>query len=279
MQLQIETCNICNAACVFCPYPQMKRPKGTMSRSLFEKIIDEAATVPAIDHVTLTGLGEPLLDPMIVDRIYYIRRKLPAVPIDLYTNGSNLTPQYAALLGMAGLSVLYVSLNAVNGQQRADIMRLNDFAKVKANVEAVIRDKSIPKVVVKAVMSKDLFEVGDNVQFVEDWGGEWDKGGHAFLHLEGNWAGATFKSRRTHEKACSRVLGQIMVLWDGRVSLCCFDGEGEVIFGDLNKETLREMYQRDPALTYRTLHNEGRRTERDPSGEYRLKLCPTCTAI
>jgi hypothetical protein len=62
-----------------------------------------------------------------------------------------------------------------------------------------------------------------------------------------------------------------MVLWDGRVSLCCFDAEGAVILGDLKTQTLREVFGGDKAVGIRLAHVEGRRQE--------LPLCNTCTAI
>jgi len=272
MQLQLETVAHCNAACVFCPYPSMARKRGTMSMDLFERIIDDGVQLPLLDHFTLTGLGEPLLDPNIAARVAYIRERTPHM-IDLFTNGSFLTERVVEDLIFAGISVIYVSLNALRKEQRQQIMRLDDFDKVVANCDRAIEltKGTRTRVIVKAVREKDLFYDDEPERFIERWGGDWQRGGHAFLHLEGNWAGAIRPVRVTPTVACARALTEIMVLWDGRVSLCCFDGEGEVIFGDLNKQTIREVYNGPAALAYRTAHVEGRRAE--------LPLCRTCTAI
>ena len=72
-------------------------------------------------------------------------------------------------------------------------------------------------------------------------------------------------------QSCARAFGQIMVLWDGRVSLCCFDGEGDEILGDLKTQTIREVYNAGRALEIRTAHAEGRRGE--------IPLCRNCTSI
>lgn len=272
--LQIETTNVCNADCVFCPYSVMHRPKGTMDLDLFKRIIDEAATVPVITGLTLTGLGETLLDRFLVDRIKYARKMLlPGVGIDLYTNGSLLRPKLTDQLIEAGLTVLYVSLNATTAEKRFEIMKLQDFEQVTAYTQyALSRQRDGFKVVVKGIASKDLMEVGEHEQFQQNWGGDWDKGGAAYLHLEGNWAGSVGAPMRTKPRtACNRALGQIMVLWDGRVSLCCFDAEGAVILGDLKTQTLREVFGGDKAVGIRLAHVEGRRQE--------LPLCNTCTAI
>lgn len=288
IQLQIETTNVCNADCCFCPYSVMHRPKGTMDLALYKRIVDEAATVAVIEKLTLTGLGETLLDRFLVERIRYARRVLPkGVSIDLYTNGSLLRPKMTDALLEAGLDVLYVSLNATSREKRLEIMQLDDFEQVVGYTQYAIKafeaaalakgfppavDRKTLRVIVKGIASKDLMEVGEHEQFQNQWQGDWEKGGAAYLHLEGNWAGSVGAKMRTRPRsACGRALGQIMVLWTGEVSLCCFDAEGAVILGDLRTQTLREVYGGQPALGIREAHMEGRRGE--------LPLCATCTAI
>jgi len=272
MQLQLECTNVCNAACLFCPYPTMKRAKGTMSMELFRKLIDEATTIPLIDHITITGLGEPLLDRFLVERIRYIRAKMPAVLVDLFTNGSLLKPKLIDQLYEAGLSVLYVSLNAVDREKRNAIMALDDYDQVVEAIEYALTDKPKWKVVVKGIVSKDLMETGDNEAFVKLWRGPFSEGGNAFLHLEGNWAGAVGPPMRLKPKeSCHRALGQLMVLQDGRMSLCCFDSEGDVTLGNLNTQSLREVYNGPLALGIREAHRDGRRGE--------IPLCAGCTGI
>jgi hypothetical protein len=111
----------------------------------------------------------------------------------------------------------------------------------------------------------DLLDVGGGEKFMQQWG---DNG---FIHLEGNWAGNMWDARLKQKGACHRINDQIMVLQDGRVSLCCFDGDGDVILGDLNTQTIREVFMDRMASIYRMAHAEGRRGE--------LKLCSTCTTI
>jgi sulfatase maturation enzyme AslB (radical SAM superfamily) len=274
LQLQVEPINVCNADCVFCPYGEMKRAKGKMSMELYKKIIDDAANLPLINHLTLTGLGETLLDPHIVERVTYARQKMmPGVLIDLYTNGSNLTNEKAEALAKAGLGVLYVSLNAVNADARRQIMRLNDFDKVKKYTRDAINimEPLGTKVRVKTIVSKDLMQGEELEEFIKEWDGRHEDGGHAFCHLEGNWAGSMYDVRVHQNSACSRALKEIMVLSDGRVSLCCFDGEGQVILGDLNKQTIQEVYNSEKAFGIRKAHYDGRRGE--------IPICANCTGI
>ncbi len=200
---------------------------------------------------------------------------MPHVLLDIYTNGSQLTKERGLRLADAGISVIYVSLNAADGAKRKQIMALDDYDKVVAHTHALIdalkAQNSPVKVVVKAVVSKDLMEGEDIDAFMTEWGGAWDKGGHAFLHHEGNWNGIMYPMRTMPTKPCGRAINEIMVLSDGRVSACCFDAFGDKILGDLKTQTIREIYNGPIALEFRTDHMEGRRQE--------IPICKGCTGI
>jgi radical SAM protein with 4Fe4S-binding SPASM domain len=172
------------------------------------------------------------------------------------------------------VSILYVSLNAVDASRRKEITGLDDYDSLSSVLDESIKlaKDSDMKIVVKGVAGKDMLEPNDNDMFLSRWGGPYNgNGGHGFLHLEGNWAGKTYPMRVKPRHFCARAFEQIMVLWDGRVSLCCFDGDGDVILGDLNTQTLQEVYNGGEALRYREAHAGGNRQT--------LKLCKDCSTI
>jgi hypothetical protein len=274
LQLQIENCSFCNARCVFCPYPTMTRAKGIMPMDLFRKIIDEAALIPLIDKVTIAGLGEPLIDNTLIEKLKYIRKKMDIGCLDLYTNGSLLSVKLVKEMIKIPVSMIYVSLNAVTREKRRDIMGLDDYDELVSILDESISVSNGTKlqIIVKALAGKDLLEPEENNIFMERWGGSFNGGGgHSFMHLEGNWAGRTFPMRIKPKNLCARAFEQIMVLWDGRVSLCCFDSDGEVVLGDLKTQSLKEIYAGGEALRYREAHAGNNRST--------LKLCKDCTTI
>src|SRR5687768_2112879 len=61
--VQIESTNICNAKCVFCPRDDMHRKQGIMSFDLFKKIVEECAGL-GINHITVQKYDKPTLDKM-----------------------------------------------------------------------------------------------------------------------------------------------------------------------------------------------------------------------
>src|ERR687897_2107073 len=72
--VQIESTNICNAKCVFCPRDEMHRPQGVMNFDLFRKIVDECADL-GITHVRVHNYGEPFIDKRLVEKVRYAKQK------------------------------------------------------------------------------------------------------------------------------------------------------------------------------------------------------------
>src|SRR4051812_22741932 len=70
--VQIEVTSACNLRCRMCLVryaPAVNKAEGAIPYELFTKIVDDD---PALEVVTLQGLGEPLLHPRIVDMVGYL---------------------------------------------------------------------------------------------------------------------------------------------------------------------------------------------------------------
>jgi wyosine [tRNA(Phe)-imidazoG37] synthetase (radical SAM superfamily) len=74
--LMLEVTNQCNLHCITCPREfnyGKEMDKGFMDYDHLKKIVDES--IPYIDSIGLTGLGEPTLYKDLVPAIDYIRSK------------------------------------------------------------------------------------------------------------------------------------------------------------------------------------------------------------
>ena len=273
MELQIETTSTCNAKCHFCVYPTAGRQGGLMTMSLYKKLIDEAASIPHFNRVVLHGLGEPLLDPLLPDRVWYARQTMPKADIEIFTNGVYLDSGRFDELVKAGITSVVVSLNAVNQEQHEGVMGLQGkFDMVCRNIDYAIANRGDVSVQVHAVCNDDKFTMADIPTFYERWGHIF-KDGHGQCVTEGNWAN---NNRTVHwnwhgNETCYRAMTQIYVMYDGRVSMCCFDPTGITVFGDLNESTIREVYNSEAYLNFRVAHSEERADE--------YEQCKNCTRI
>lgn len=73
-RLSIETTNICNAKCVFCANTVMQRRKEPLAMERFRRVVDEFAALGGTEIDFNVTIGDPLLDPMLLERARYVRR-------------------------------------------------------------------------------------------------------------------------------------------------------------------------------------------------------------
>ena len=247
--VQIEATNICNAKCTFCPRDDMTRRQGIMDMALFTRIVDQCASL-GIGHVRMHNYGEAFVDKKLPEKIAYA--KSTGIPeVGVITNGSLLGPDVARAVIEAGLDAINISLDAA-GKETFEATRLGlKYDKVIANVEGLVRirrelGRRRPKLILSFVRQDNSAE---EQAFIDHWSAVADKIHVTELH---NWAG-TLRRRADVNFPCYRQWLTFTVLWDGRVSLCCADLDGHVVLGDLNTQTIAEIWNGD---AYRRVRRE-----------------------
>nr|MDP9323745.1 radical SAM protein [Acidobacteriota bacterium] len=108
--VQIESTNICNAKCVFCPRDDMHRRQGIMSVDLFRKIVDECVEL-GITHVRMHNYGEAFIDKKLVEKVRYAKQQ-GIKEVGMISNGSLITDQIARGMIDAGLDAINISVDA-----------------------------------------------------------------------------------------------------------------------------------------------------------------------
>lgn len=250
--VQIESTNICNAKCVFCPRDEMHRRQGVMSVALFRKIVDECAAL-GITHVRMHNYGEALLDRHLVEKIRYAKQQ-GILEVGMISNGSLITDKVARGMVEAGLDAINISVDA-GGKDVFDSTRIGlNYDKVVANIERLVRirgelGKRRPKLILSFVRQHNS---ADEQAFIEHWRNVADKIHITELH---NWAG-TLNREADVNYPCYRPWLTFTVLWDGRVSLCCADFDGHTILGDLNTSSIQDIWNSEAYRLVRKEHLE-----------------------
>jgi MoaA/NifB/PqqE/SkfB family radical SAM enzyme len=250
--VQIESTNICNAKCVFCPRDDMHRRQGVMEMGLYRKIVDECVEL-GIEHVRMHNYGEPFIDRQLVDKVRYAKeRGIPQV--GMISNGSLITDQVARGMIEAGLDAINISVDA-SGREVFESTRIGlKYDKVIANIERLLAiraelGRTRPKLILSFVRQNNSVE---EQTFIEHWQARVDKVHITDLH---NWAG-TLNTESDVNFPCYRPWLTFTALWDGRVALCCADFDGKEILGDLRSSTIREIWNSEPFLRVRRAHLE-----------------------
>lgn len=276
--LQVETVTTCNSACNFCPYKDNPGRHGNvMDMDLFKKIADQQAEIPQMGSMLIQGLGEPLLDPFLDERLLYCKKL--DIFTGIFTNGFMLTPERADRLIECGLDRLILSLNAINAEQHEKVMGVKGkYEKVVATCNYIIANK--PKgfdFAIHTVRNDDVFTITDSLQFMLKWGLTNKGTGYGRIIEEGNWGGlnreAPIKGKYVlgGDKCCKRALNQFYVLWDGTVAACCYDPLGKVVWGNVNDNTIKEIYSNPDYVQFREDHWNNKAT--------RHEICRGCTRI
>jgi radical SAM protein with 4Fe4S-binding SPASM domain len=254
--IQLESTNICNSKCVFCPHDKFK-VFGTMEDDLYQKIVDDASKLPALTSFIPMLTGEPLCDPKILERLRLASDKLPKTYIQLYTNGSLLTNEIMDEFKTIPRLFLNISLNGLNPETRKKLMGLDDWFHVvkMSNYATKIGLHCRTTAVASPEMTPEEIE-----GFI--------KAGGMMIQYQ-SWAGQLYPYTRKRWTSCTRALNYMTVLYDGTVNLCCFDPFGKVTFGNLKYQSIEEIWKTKKHQELIQKHKEGRGNV--------LNLCSECT--
>jgi len=281
--INVEPTSYCNIRCRICSYDYTRKP-GYMELSLYEKIIDEASRIN-IHEVAHFLAGEPLLHPELPYMVEYATAA--GMESRLHTNALLLTEEKSRQLLNAGLAFLGVSFDGDDAETYNFMRQGSDFDKVIDNIRTFLRlkqerGKEKPHVALKVVKKEEdrqsgnvsgtglfikesfrrLFEGLPVDQFKvvhpHDWRGEVK---HEVPHVS---AGDCYYP-------CMVLWGTMSIGWDGRVVGCAADLNGHDILGDLNHESIMDVWNSGRLKYYRKMHREGRYRE--------LDLCRDCTFV
>jgi uncharacterized Fe-S cluster-containing radical SAM superfamily enzyme len=230
--VQVETTNVCNSNCVFCPHSEFEE-HGTMPDKLYAKIVNECVEVPTLEVFIPMGTGEPLCDPKILSRIFYARTVLDdRVIIRLFTNASFLDDPIVEYLSTVRNFQLHISLNGLRHETRHRLMGLDDAEHV---LKMWQKARDLKMQVLATMIAHPSVDPVELAEFAQ-------RGGRVISYA--NWSGRIWEpvGRVTHPRNCSRVAHHLFILYTGQVSLCCFDPFGTENFGDLTRNTVKEVW-------------------------------------
>lgn len=236
--IEIETVNRCNGTCGFCPVNrnEKQRPYHKMTDELFHKIIDELNSMDYTGQVALFSNNEPFIDDRIPEFAGYARNRLPKACLYLFTNGILLTEE----------------------KFRNTIHYLN-FIQIDTYIEDELPE---PEYVQSIRKWADEEKVSDKMIYfrISPDTVRYSRGGSAPNKKKGSKV----------NELCRLPLTQMVVRPDGKISLCCNDALGQYTLGDVNKSTLREIWNSEE---YRRIRGSIIR------GRDNIDLCRNCDTI
>lgn len=243
-EVSIETLAMCNAACEFCTYPNLARIGTKMPDELINRLIDEMATWDAPFMFSPFKVNEPLLDVRLFDILEQFNERVPKGFVRLFTNGSALgTANIRKLPNIKNLEHVWVSLNSVDPVEYTKIMKL-PWKRTADNLDALHDSFDGP-----VVLSRVAGTYNQNRDFVTYCNQAWPKFQAVVIKRDGWLGDIAAPVAQIPDTMCSRWF-ELSVTAAGIVSLCCMDGHAKFPIGDLNTQTMLEVYN-DPAWRQR----------------------------
>jgi hypothetical protein len=233
-----------------------------MTLDHFKKLVDESAELGA-ETVGLFGYGEPLLDRTIIEKTNYVRMK-GLEPI-LTTNASLLSNAMTHGLLNAGLKQIRFSVHGIGPTYDETHLGLSWFKTITNiyNFIGMNQGQCVTHVSVIPMHGERIEDIKNLwlpiVDYLEIW-------------RPHSWAGLKDYRKPVAKKAtCGRPLsGPVQIMADGKMIVCCFDVNGEMVIGDTHKNTIKEILNGE-ALA-RVIHCHA-------SGDMTGLLCSKCDQL
>ena len=250
-RVYIEITNRCNLACDFCH--GTKRPLGTMPPEDFRRIAEKLRGETS--YLYLHVLGEPLLHPQLKE-LLAIAGEL-GFRVCLVTNGTLLHKRREELLAAKSLHKVSVSLHSFEGNGGAGdlpayLQQVWDVCLPlsERGVLCALRlwnEGTAPRLngAVDAFLSQ---RIGRDVESLpRDARGNRTLRPNLFLERAERFGWPDLNAPESGANFCHGFTRQLAVLWDGTVTPCCLDSEGDIPLGNLLSQPLEEILQGERA--------------------------------
>jgi radical SAM protein with 4Fe4S-binding SPASM domain len=266
--INIETTNICNAKCVFCPYPIMKREKYNMSDDEFLGIIEKIR-----DHrykpktIGFAFFGEPFVDKKLTERIRQARRVLGnSVALSVTTNASLIRSELVEAILTSGIDLINVSFNGLDKADYENSMKLK-FEITDNNVKRLLAERRRlallrPYITVGCVMHSANANM-DVTEFLRKWKA---LGADTVTVYPVNAHHETIKvrahprvvKRDTRYYPCRSLWMDAVIASSGDITICCLDYDADYKLGNVFKEDWGALFENSQRRAYQDMHTTNR---------------------
>ena len=246
-KVYLEISNVCNLKCSFCP--GTRRAPHVMTEAEFSALLPKIR--PYTDFLYFHLMGEPLLHPCL-ERFLELAGQA-GFRVILTTNGTLLAARQEMLLRSPALHKINISLHAFE----ANDLQV-PFAQYLHDCFAFGQAAEGNKLVVYRLWNNGgQNEKNDGILAAmhDHFPGAWTPvrrgtriGERIFLEYGDKFDWPDLSAENTGERVfCYGLRDQLGILCDGTVVPCCLDHEGDIPLGNLHRESLANILEKDRA--------------------------------
>jgi radical SAM protein with 4Fe4S-binding SPASM domain len=236
-----------------------------MDMNLYRKILSDIGQLPRpLRALRLYKDGEPLLHPHFVEMVSLAKRTDNVLRVETTTNASTLDRGYVDALLDAGLDRIVVSVEGVTEEEYARIAKAKiDMAAFVDTLRYLFARRGECQVHIKTVAQN--LAAGEDKVFLDVFGGISDR---IFIeeiveswpHFESGQRDQTTSHptapRRDgrRKSICPYLFYSLAINSDGTVSTCCVDWNRALVVGDLNHDTIQDVWNGQSLSRLRQRH-------------------------
>ena len=248
--LDIEVASVCDLACPHCFRQFITTPDKIIDEQLCYNLIDQASSL-GIPSIKFNWRGEPLLHPKLDKFIHYAKQKGILETI-INTNATKLNEDLSIKLINSGLDLLIFSFDGGTKESyeklRPGRFKKNKFKDIYNNIRNFNKirkklNKKFPATKIQMVLTDETFyEQKEFLKLFKDFVDDVsvkqysERGGNIKDLEEKNIKANNIKSDSIFLRKpdgtilvsndripCSQPFQRLLITYDGRVSMCCYD--------------------------------------------------------
>ncbi len=247
-RLWIELTDHCNLKCPLCPNQSLpEETKGYIPTGLFKEIVDQVEG--KVHDLYLFHRGEPLLHPHLIEMIQYAQsRKLPC---RIHTNATLLSDRIARQILSADLEVFSFSFDGFNASTYERNRYPAKFEKTLGNIRHFLllkkeSQKRKPATILQIMgvdQNHSTLELKAFISSLKSLGMD-----RIIFRRPHNWGGAISSPSESPEEqggplfTCTFPWYALIIYWNGKVGPCPQDFFARMVVGDLNKNSIQEVW-------------------------------------
>lgn len=286
--ISIEPTTACNLRCPECPsgLRAFSRPTGNLRSDFFRKTIDELYR--DLSFLIFYFQGEPYINPDFLDMVQYASQR--GIYTITSTNGHFLNEENARKTIESGLDRLIISVDGSTQEVYEQYRKSGKLEVVLQGARNVVKAKKelkskTPHLIFQfLVVRPNEHQIPEIYKLAEEIGIDEVrlKTAQIYDYAQGNplipsqdrysryrrQADGSYRIKNQLLNHCWKLWHACVITWDGVVVPCCFDKDAKYRMGNLQEQSLREVWHQQPYREFRQQLLKGRD---------KIDICTNCT--
>ncbi len=265
---------VCNSSCPSCPYTNSDirndyKDRIFINEDTFKIISDQCGEYGA--WVRISGGGEPMLHPKVVELLEYA--KLKGAKVGLITNGSRFTEESSRRLLSACVDMIEFSVDAADVQTYQKVRAGLNWYTLVENVKRMVtirNELNSPTKIIGSGVNQEGVDIDSVAKFWEPMLDNFQKRKYLTWGINDPDRSADPAPYLPPDEhiPCPFIFERLNIDSRGKVTVCGFDIAGNTDMGNIHEKSIKEIWHGSGFEYYRQKHLSRKADE--------IEMCKNC---